>query len=41
MLQAHYEHCRSVKKNHALKTLVDALRDYRREVEASAAEVEL
>jgi hypothetical protein len=39
MLQAHYEHCRLVKKNQALKALVDALREYRRDVEARAAEV--
>lgn len=38
MLESHYEHCRAVKKNEGLKTLVDALRDYRREVEAREKE---
>ena len=39
MLEAHYEHCRSVKKNAALRSLVDAIREYRREVEATHEEV--
>ena len=34
MLEAHYEHCRAVKKNEGLKRLVDALREHRRDVEA-------
>jgi Rps23 Pro-64 3,4-dihydroxylase Tpa1-like proline 4-hydroxylase len=39
MLEAHYEHCRAVKKNAALRSLVDAIREYRREIEATHAEV--
>ncbi|OUS45278.1 2OG-Fe(II) oxygenase superfamily-domain-containing protein [Ostreococcus tauri] len=39
MLESHYEHCREVKKNKALKALVDALREYRREVETNGLEV--
>jgi hypothetical protein len=35
MLEAHYEHCRGVKKNPGLCALVDALREHRREVEAA------
>jgi hypothetical protein len=35
MLEAHYEHCRAVKKQPGLKALVDALREHRRQVEAN------
>ena len=39
MLDAHYEHCRAVKKNEGLKRLVDALREHRRDVEAREEEI--
>jgi len=38
MLEAHYEHCRAVKKQPGLKALVDALREHRRQVEANTRE---
>lgn len=38
MLEAHYDHCRAVKKQPGLKALVDALREHRLEVESRRGE---